>query len=349
MLIVVILMVIFGFIIFFEITMYRPPKVQEIKVLREIEGEEFRTEFSILTWNIGYGGLGKSADFFMSGGKRSKPASKKIVKENINAVLSFIQNFDCVLLQEVDLMSSRTYKINEVELFSRLPYFSYFAMNYNVKFVPVPLFSPIGRVKSGIMTLSRFRPYKVERYSLPGDLEWPRKLFELKRAFLLARYRVDSHDLLILNLHLSAFDNGKLRMKELEYLKNFILNEYERGNYIIVGGDWNLIMPGLSKKHFQFTTAEKYLRNYLEFPLNWTPPEWQWAFDSNTPTNRSNEKPFVKGENFLTVIDGFLTSPNIEIISVKGIDLEFENSDHNPVQLKIKLRGDVWKKGLSKV
>ncbi|HEU23596.1 MAG: hypothetical protein C0176_04980 [Mesoaciditoga sp.] len=338
-----IFLIILGFIIFAEITMYRPPKVQEIKILRKIEGEEFRSEFSILTWNIGYGGLGKSADFFMSGGKTSKPANKKIVEENMNSIFSFLytQKFDCILLQEVDMMSSRTYKINEVNLLSRLPYLSYFAMNYNVQFVPVPLFSPLGKVRSGIMTLSKFRPYKVERYALPGDLEWPRKLFELKRAFLLTRYRLASCDLLILNLHLSAFDNGKLRMKELEYLKSFILNEYEKGNYVIVSGDWNLIMPGLSKKHFEFATSEKYLKHYFEFPQNWTPSGWQWAFDPNTPTNRSNEKPFVKGENFMTVIDGFLLSPNLEIMSVKGINLEFENSDHNPVQLKVKLRGEV--------
>ncbi|BBJ28202.1 endonuclease/exonuclease/phosphatase family protein [Athalassotoga saccharophila] len=337
-----ILSIILGFIIFSEITMYRPPKIEKVTVLRKIKGEKFRREFSILTWNVGYGGLGKNADFFMSGGKTSKPANKRVVEENMNSILSFLydQKFDFILLQEVDLRSSRTYKINEVELFSRLPYLSYFAMNYNVQFVPVPLLSPIGKVKSGIMMLSKFEPYRVERYALPGDLEWPRKLFELKRAFLLTRYRVDSHDLLILNLHLSAFDDGKLRMKELEYIKSFILKEYEKGNYVIVGGDWNLIMPGLSKKHFEFTTSEKYLKNYLEFPLNWTQPGWQWAFDPNTPTNRSNERPFVKGENFVTVIDGFLVSPNLEMISVKTIDLGFENSDHNPVHLKIKLKGE---------
>jgi exonuclease III len=39
-----------------------------------------------------------------------------------------------------------------------------------------------------------------------------------------------------------------------------------------------------------------------------------------------------------TVIDFFLLSPNVESISVKCINLSFENSDHNPVLIKIKLK-----------
>ena len=37
------------------------------------------------------------------------------------------------------------------------------------------------------------------------------------------------------------------------------------------------------------------------------------------------------------VIDGFITSPNVELISVETRDAGFEFADHNPVQLKVKL------------
>jgi exonuclease III len=40
-----------------------------------------------------------------------------------------------------------------------------------------------------------------------------------------------------------------------------------------------------------------------------------------------------------TVIDFFLLSPNIEAISVDCINLNFENSDHNPVRIKVKMKG----------
>jgi endonuclease/exonuclease/phosphatase family metal-dependent hydrolase len=51
---------------------------------------------------------------------------------------------------------------------------------------------------------------------------------------------------------------------------------------------------------------------------------------------RDNATPYVKGETFETVIDGFLISPNLEIINTKTHDLGFKNSDHNPVTVTLK-------------
>jgi exonuclease III len=45
----------------------------------------------------------------------------------------------------------------------------------------------------------------------------------------------------------------------------------------------------------------------------------------------------LNDQTFTTVIDYFLLSPNIELLEVKGIDEGFENSDHNPVSMRIKL------------
>jgi hypothetical protein len=36
-------------------------------------------------------------------------------------------------------------------------------------------------------------------------------------------------------------------------------------------------------------------------------------------------------------IDGFLVSPNVDVASVKTLDLGFEYSDHNPVLLTVSL------------
>ena len=37
------------------------------------------------------------------------------------------------------------------------------------------------------------------------------------------------------------------------------------------------------------------------------------------------------------VIDGFFLSPNVRVDSVETVDLGFENSDHNPVLLRVTL------------
>ena len=219
-------------------------------------------------------------------------------------------------------------------------YFEYYALNYKVNFIPVPIDHPMGSVTSGIITLTKYKPFKIQRWAFPGDYAWPVNLFQLKRCFMASWYKTgNSHkNLVFVNLHLSAFDKGgKLRKKQLDYLKKFIVKEYNSGNYVIVGGDWNNMMPGISINHFKFTTPMKYLDIYISIPENWAPTGWQWAFDPNTPSLRSDEKSYVKGENFTTIIDGFLVSPNIDIVSVETFDPGFKNSDHNPVKIVAKL------------
>lgn len=39
------------------------------------------------------------------------------------------------------------------------------------------------------------------------------------------------------------------------------------------------------------------------------------------------------------VIDGFIISPNVELLDVETLDLGFENSDHNPVIISFSLAG----------
>ena len=45
-----------------------------------------------------------------------------------------------------------------------------------------------------------------------------------------------------------------------------------------------------------------------------------------------------KGKTFTTLIDFYLVSPNVEILEVKTIDLDFKYSDHQPISLKVKLK-----------
>ncbi len=335
------------FLIFSRMNMYRPDRIIDLipsSIPADPPGYVLKN-LSILTWNIGYGGIDRAEDFFMSGGKMSMPANKNIVKNNMNEIMNFLRSHktDFIILQEVDESATRSYKINEVkeiyDIFS--DYESFFALNYKVAFVPVPLACPLGSVRSGLMTVSKYIPLEAKRYAFPGDLSWPNRLFELKRCFVVTKYMVEKSSKMfdLVNLHLSAFDrDGKLRKIELDYLKDFMIKEYKTGNYVVVGGDWNSIMLGVRKVNFHFTTSQKYLKFYVNLPDNWTPIGWKWAFDEKVPTNRSNEKPYIRGENFITIIDGFLLSPNVDLVAVKGFDLEFKNSDHNPVKIDLALK-----------
>ncbi len=335
-----------AFLLFSTITIYSPPSVMELSAISTPATFETYVpkKFSVLTWNIGYAGLDASEDFFMDGGTMSMPPNKNVVAKNMQGIKDFVASHerDFISLQEVDENSARSYGINEIEEIAHMlrSYFGYYALNYKVNFVPVPLSHPMGNVTSGIAVFTKYKPLKVERWSFPGDYSWPVNLFQLKRCFIASWYNVKNSNkkLVYVNLHLSAFDKGgKLRKEQLDYLKKFMLNEYEKGNYVVVGGDWNNMMPGITLHHFEFTTPLKYLDIYINFPKDWTPAGWKWAYDAKTPSLRSDEKPYVKGENFTTIIDGFLVSPNVKILSVKTFDLGFKNSDHNPVELEVEL------------
>ena len=210
--------------------------------------------------------------------------------------------------------------------------------------MPVPVFNPMGSVNSGLMTLSKFNSDgKGARYQLPGSFPWPNRLFNLKRALLVNRLPDEStgKEWVIINLHLSAYDDGNLRDKELEFIREFLINEYDSGNFVVAGGDWNHILPGFNMGSFgDYRTKEKNLFRVKTLPENWMPGGWTWAYGKDVATVRSNEAPYKPGRNFTTVIDGFLLSPNLKINNVETINTNFKYSDHQPVLVEITYKTD---------
>ncbi|MEC0088911.1 endonuclease/exonuclease/phosphatase family protein [Paenibacillus macquariensis] len=298
--------------------------------------------FTVTTFNIGYAGLDQGQDFFMDGGTMSRSSSRQQTEENllsIGAILKETQS-NMYLLQEVDKNASRSNHINEVEeLGNLLPEYSRtFALNYKVPWVPVPVLHPMGSVVSGLLTLSKFQSTSNTRFGLPGKESWPVQQMELDRAFIASRFPVDNgKELVLINLHLSAFDKGGvIRKQQLDFLSNYIRKEIGKGSYLVIGGDWNHSLPGTEPKNFASQQAwPEWLQS---FPETFSADGFQWANDPTTPSVRTLDIAYQKGVNFLAVIDGFLVSPNIEIVSVKGHDLSFKNSDHNPVTGSFRLK-----------
>jgi endonuclease/exonuclease/phosphatase family metal-dependent hydrolase len=295
--------------------------------------------YSLMIWNIGYAGLGQDMDFFYDGGKQVRTA-RETVEKNTAAIESFInqnRDVDFLLLQEVDQNSKRSYSFNEYEkLTGLLPEFhSSFGKNYDVFYVPIPPADPLGPVLSGLQTLSRFEPVSVVRHSFPGNYAWPQGLFMLDRCFLVSRYTLaNKKELLVVNTHNSAYDDGTLRTNQMAWLKKFLLDEYNKGNYVLVGGDWNQCPPEFQPE-FKFNSMDN--TNRMDIEKDYL-PGWQWAYDSKIPTNRRLVTPYDEKTTLTTLIDFFLLSPNIEIEKIQGVHLNFVNSDHNPVKLEIKLK-----------
>jgi endonuclease/exonuclease/phosphatase family metal-dependent hydrolase len=329
-------------LVFASITDFEPAEREELVLHAPTHASiADKKVFNLLSWNIGYAGLGREMDFFYDGGKSVRPSKKFNMRyfEGIASCLLQSDNMDFIFLQEVDLNAGRSYRQNQFSMLSaRLEgYNGVCAVNYDVKFVPVPFSNPMGKVVSGLVNFSRYDPVTSERYSFPGNYDWPKNLFMLDRCFVLQRYQTPGNfELVLINTHNSAFDDGSLRFAQITMLKNIALEEFEKGNFVIIGGDWNLTPPTFKpEKHMSgylsdSTAVEDILDEYM-------PPLWKWAFDPRFPTNRSLDKPFTMFESATTIIDFFLVSPNIRVKSVKALDYGFENSDHNPVILSFEI------------
>jgi endonuclease/exonuclease/phosphatase family metal-dependent hydrolase len=335
------IVLLFGlFLLVFTILDYRPEKIELIYENNEASAIDSKKEYSFLLWNIGFCGLGSDMDFFYDGGEMVFTTEERF-NENLDNVLKTISNHDSVdfiLLQEVDKYSKRSFYKNQYNELTDLlnKHNSFFALNYNVSFVPIPLSSPLGRVTSGLATFSRSEPSKAERYQFPGNYSWPKSLFMLDRCFMVTRYKLDNDkDFVIVNTHNSAYDDGSLKAMQMKYLKDFLIAEYEEGNYILVGGDWNQSPPDYTIDENIAGRTEKFENHNIE--EGFMPEDWTWVYDASVSTNRMLYEPYKDGETSTTILDFYLISPNIESTFVKTLDLKFQHSDHQPVLAKFRL------------
>jgi len=323
-----------GFLGYFTVRDYQPETREQIA--EHTDSQILLDTISCITWNIGYGGLGKDMSFFYDGGNKVRTTKTQTLR-NLGGIQRHIRRLDSVdlfLLQEVDTNSKRSYYINQ---FNRIRETldstrGYFATNYSVDFIPVPWTEPLGKVRAGLATFSDYAPEKVVRHAFPGNFSWPKRLFMLDRCFLVSRYSLlNGAQLLIINTHNSAYDDGSLKRRQMKYLKSFLMDEYQKGNYIIAGGDWNQFPPTINSD-----TTYLDLSKTSTIQDDYMPDSWTWAADLAIPTNRSLNAP-LNPHSRKAVIDFFLVSPNIEVLQVETQDVNFEYSDHQPVFAKFRL------------
>lgn len=330
------------FILYLTITEFRPADKEAATEITDSADNTVKAgdSVSILSWNIGYAGLGAESDFFMDGGDDVASADKATVSKYLKGIDKTAYNkenkADITLFQEVDQDSSRSYHIDERKTLARGD--SFFAKNYSCAFVPYPI-PPIGKVNSGILTTSNFTADSGTRISLPCPFKWPVRLANLKRCFLVTRIPIVGSDkeLVIVNLHLEAYDDGSGKKAQTEALRKLLEKEYRKGNYVIAGGDFNQCFPD-SEETYPNTHKDIWSPGYLTDEL--LPEGFKYAYDVSTPSCRLNNQPYDPSDEEDTqyyLIDGFILSPNVELSEVKTINCGFADSDHNPVRISVKL------------
>ena len=322
---------------------YRP--ADEEAVLPSGSGGGTVTEGSTLTvlsWNIGYGGLSETADFFMDGGTGVRTQDEASVAANTNAVIDLIDTLDpdIVFLQEADKNSTRSWHIDETQRISAAEpqYQTAFANNFKVMYMPYPI--PFyGHIDSGIFTMTRFTADSARRYQLPCPFSWPVRTLNLKRCLLVERIPVDGSDreLVLINLHLEAYDSGEGKIAQTKMLAEFMQAELDKGNYVIAGGDFNQSFSSVDTS--MYPLQGNGLWECGEIDTTAFSDAWQFLMDTTHPTCRSLDRPYDReDDNFqFYMIDGFIVSDNLSVESMETLDLDFANSDHNPITMIVTL------------
>ena len=121
-----------------------------------------------------------------------------------------------------------------------------FAYNFKCDFVPYPL-PPIEKVNSGIFTMTDLKVNSAARLALPESFSWPVKTCNLKRCMQETRIPLEGTDaeLVLINFHLEAYDDGDGKIAQSKMLAEKLSKEYEAGNYVIAGGDFNQTFEGI--------------------------------------------------------------------------------------------------------
>ncbi len=285
---------------------------------------------SVSTWNLGDGGLGKESDFKVDGGTHLFPPSGEIVDRNIDSILETAGQLqtDVMFFQEVARTSPLSYwrKLADRLQSTLSARIFWFKPDIATAMLPWPL-----RLRHGTAIATNLAVTEARIIPIIGEAEPMFGLINRQYALQVIRIAAndDRGDWVLINIHLSAFDDGgNLRRAQIDAVFDYAQTQFSKGARVIIGGDWNM---ELTPNIFPHQTDDEFLFWIHLFPFDHLPENWKIAIDPSLPTVRTMHKPYVPGENYVTIIDGFIVSPNVEIISVKTTDTQFMMSDHMPV------------------
>lgn len=305
--------------------------------------------YTAVTYNVGFGAYSNDYSFFMDGGTHSRAYNQEAVLENTAGDLAILTELDpdLILLQEVDRGSTRSYQVDMHQMFCDElgEYASNHAVNFHSAYLLYPLHEPHGASLSGLSTFARMEMTTALRRSLPISQSLY-KLVDLDRCYVITRIPVDNgRELAVYNVHLSAYtDDPAIVAGQIQMLAEDLRKDVEAGNYIVCGGDYNQDLLGNSPEIFGTserteTWAKPFSRELLP---QGTQVAWERLSDEErqtlVPSCRNADRPYEPGVSFVTMVDGFILSDNVELLELETVDAGFRYSDHNPVRLTFRLK-----------
>ena len=344
------LLVVVGYLLYLLISYKRLP--DDIKLTMNppekgtaLEMVETDKVYSVVTYNLGFGAYTPDFSFFMDGGESSVAESKESVVTTIAGAADMVKKMepDFVLFQEVDLDSTRSYHVNQYEMLAQTfdTYTSNFAVNYDSAYLFYPFHKPHGKSKSSLATFSKYEMTGTVRRSLPISTSFS-KFFDLDRCYSITRIPVENgKELCLYNVHLSAYGNSdEIRAGQIGMLCGDMKADYEKGNYVICGGDFNHDL-----KNKEFDPENEYSWAY-PFPREMLPENFSLCMDAFSDEEkekmpdsaRNADMEYVEGVTFTVTLDGYIVSDNVDVIVYENLHTGYLYADHDPVWMCFSLQ-----------
>jgi len=245
---------------------------------------------TLLTWNIGYGALGRNADMIVDQGRSLRALSAsdiRLATQRIAQRLAF-ERADVICLQENAKAGFLTRGVAvcamiEAALDNRQTLFW-----ADMRSVLVPRFL---RLEHGMSVHARVRMDSCTALLFPKDNVYFWGGLTKHYGGLMCRIPSGKAgcDWVVFYIHLSAFEPDiRTRMGQLENLLQRAQHEYDQGHCVVIAGDWNmrLVPAGPAPDRGQNEKLQ-----IFDFPQDGLRDGWTMAVDPHPPTVRSLNRP----------------------------------------------------------
>ena len=299
-------------------------ELAQLKTTEGVTTKAAADEFTVVAYNIGY----------LSGLTNNQAVTRdeSLYRQNLETAIAALQtvNPDILALQEIDLDARRSFRVNQVEaLANALAYPQQaIAVNWDKRYVPFPYWPPtahFGEILSGQAILSQFSLITHERLVLdrvPGNPFYYNALY-LDRLAQVATVQIGERSLVVINLHLEAFD-APTRQRQTEFVLQ-LAETYGQQQPVLLLGDFN------SAVNREAEGEPRSITTVLDSPIlaAAVPPDQlaqpeQFTFPSDKPQHKLD---YV-----------FYTPDSLEVLDVQVLSAAAQASDHLPVVVRLRFR-----------
>jgi len=208
----------------------------------------------IMTWNIRFG-IGRGPWFGDACGYKVIYRQDEIIK-NLNSIADRINSVqpDILLLQEVDINSSRSAYLNELQWLLDHTYFNYavYGSQWKAQFIPS---DGLGRMDEANAILSRWPVEEAKRIQLGlrQDQDGLTRYFYERCCMVKAKISIPGFETVYaVNIHASAFATDDTKHQHIVAFKKELDQIAGDNGWFVAGGDLNTLPPGSDSTDYCF-------------------------------------------------------------------------------------------------